>query len=274
MRKNLLLFLACVIFETALTQSLRYPLGAAYTGMNTCSKNFADAFSASVNPALFCRLKDISAGIYGDRRFGLKELAFSSAVIAIPFQHSGIGVNLNYFGSSLYNEAQAGLGYAKDLGKLALGIRFNYHSIRIPIYGSDATFTSEIASIWQLTDQLVVSIQAFNPFGGKFGKNKNEKMASAYKAGIGYEVSANVFFGAEVIKEEDRPAAVIAGLQYIVASRLFMRAGLNTDIPRPYLGFGWKWKNIRLDISGSYHLHLGFTPGFMILFAIQKKKEP
>lgn len=268
-----MLLLACLAFETALAQSLRYPIGAAYTGMNTCSKKFADAFSASVNPAVLCRLKDFSAGLYGERRFGLKELSFSSAIVAIPFQHSGVGVNLNYFGSSLYSETQAGLGYAKDLGKIAVGIRFNYHSIRIPTYGSDAAFTAELASIWQLTDQLVTTIQAVNPFGGKFGKNKNEKIASAYKAGIGYEVSSNVFFGAEIIKEQDRPAAVIAGIQYIIASRLFVRAGMNTDIPRPYLGFGWKWKDIRLDISGSYHLQLGFTPGVMILFRNETKKE-
>ena len=39
-----------------------------------------------------------------------------------------------------------------------------------------------------------------------------------------------------------------------------------------FTGLGVAWKNFRLDVSGSYHPQLGFSPGIMLLTNFGKEK--
>ena len=65
-----------------------------------------------------------------------------------------------------------------------------------------------------LTDKLNAGVHVYNPVGGKLGKESDEKLASAYKLGMGYDASDNFYFSAEIIKEEDKEVNVTGGLQY------------------------------------------------------------
>ena len=124
-----------------------------------------------------------------------------------------------------------------------------------------------------LTDKLNAGIHIYNPVGGKLGKNNEEKLASAYKAGLGYDASDKFFISAEVIKEEDKPVNVIAGLQYHFAKQFFAKAGFISESTTAYLGAGVGWKNLRLDISSSYHPQLGFSPGILLIMNFKGKEE-
>ncbi|WP_315821122.1 hypothetical protein [Paraflavitalea speifideaquila] len=78
---------------------------------------------------------------------------------------------------------------------------------------------------------------------------------------------------ADIIKAEEKPVTVQAGLQYILDNRFFMRAGIATHTTTPWLGIGWCWKNIRADITGSYHPQLGISPGLMLIFMANKERQ-
>ena len=120
--------------------------------------------------------------------------------------------------------------------------------------------------------KLTAGFHVYNPIGGNFGKNTNEKLASIYNAGFGYEASSQVFISAEIIKEENRPVNVNAGLQYIFAKQFFARIGIVTESTSPYVGFGLRWKEFRLDATVSYHPQLGFTPGLLLIYQFEKKE--
>ncbi len=68
----------------------------------------------------------------------------------------------------------------------------------------------------------------YNPIGGKLGKD-GEKLATAYKFGLGYDASENFFVSSEIIKEEDKPINVIGGFQYRFAQQFFVRAGFTSE---------------------------------------------
>ena len=132
-------------------------------------------------------------------------------------------------------------------------------------YESDNTVSIEIGALVHLTDKLNAGLHVYNPVGGKFSKT-DEKLTSAYKFGLGYDVSEKFFVSAELVKEEDFPVNMNAGFQYQFAKQFFARGGISSANSIGYAGLGLAWNNLRLDISGSYHPQLGMSPGLLLIY--------
>lgn len=273
MRKIYLFFLL-ILFSTSLhAQSLRRPLAAPYIGLGAYSINHADAFSFTANQAALSQLKSPAIGVYGERRFLLAETNMYSVVGVLPTKQGNFGLQADYFGFKNYNESQLGIAYARPLGsKLDIGIKFNYYSYRIPGYENSSAVNFEIGAIAHLTNQFHVGIHLYNPVGGTLSKTNNEKLGSIYKFGVGYEPSDNFLLSAEIVKQEDLPVNVNAGVQYNFAKQFFARAGIASENESPYAGAGISWNNIRLDLSASYHPQLGFSPGLMVIVNFKSKE--
>jgi hypothetical protein len=194
------------------------------------------------------------------------------AAVHYGLENSGIGLQAHYAGFSAYNESMACLSYGRNLGKISLGLQFNYHKISISGYGSDATYSADIAVIWQLTDKLRAGIQVINPVPVFFGPGKSEQYSSMYKLGMGFEFSEKCFLAGEIIKETEKTVNVVMAMQYQFSGKIYLKTGVNTDIGKPFAGVGWMVTDFRLDITGSYHPDLGFTPAMMLIFKSKKRK--
>ena len=267
MRKDLLLTLASITLlnHGGFSQSLRQPISAVYLGLGAYSTQHTDVFSFGNNQAALAKIKDGAAGVYGERRFLLQATSMYSAAVAIPSKLGNFGVNLKYAGYKSFNESQVGLAYARSLGsKVDIGIQFNYYGYRVPSYSNANTVNFEIGAMVHLTDQLNMGIHVYNPVGGKFSKT-DEKLAAAYKMGLGYDASEQFFVSAEVVKEEDYPVNVNAGVQYRFMKQFFARVGMSSASSLGYAGVGIGWKHLRLDITGSYHPQLGLSPGLLLI---------
>lgn len=252
-------------------QSLRYPQAAPYIGQGAYSFHFVDVFSCMANQAVLARLPQAGGGVYAEKRFLQEKLNSYNAIVALPTRLGGWGISAQYLGSGEYNESQVGLGYGKKLGRVDLGVQFNYAMMRAAGYGSDGTMIVEIGTLWHITDQVHIGMHVFNPSGGRYGKLEQEKMAWVYKVGGGYEASEKLLVSADIIKEENKAVNVQVGIHYALDHRFFMRAGIATSTTTPWLGAGWAWKNIRADITGSYHPQLGITPGLLLIFTTTKE---
>ncbi len=262
----------CLLSWPVIAQSLRYPQGAPYTGLGAYSYQFIDAFSTMANQAALARLPAAGGGVYAEKRFLQEKLNSYSAIVALPAGTGGWSLSAHYLGSGEYNESQIGIGYGKKLGRVDLGVQINYAMMQAAGYGTDGTVIVEIGTIWHITGKAHAGIHIYNPSGGKYGKQETEKMAWQYKAGGGYEVSENVLVSADIIKQEDKAVNVQVGMQYTVHNRLLLRAGIATAATTPWLGAGWTWKNVRVDITGTYHPQLGVTPGLLLLFSAKQAK--
>lgn len=270
--KTGLLYTCCLLSWPAAAQSLHYPRGASYTGQGTYSYQFIDAFSGMANQAALARLPAASGGIYAEQRFLQDKLNNYSAIIALPSGMGGWSVSAHYLGTSEFNESQVGIGYGKKLGRVDLGIQINYAMMRAAGYGSDGAVVVEAGTIWHITDKVHAGVHLYNPSGGKYSKQETAKIAWQYKVGGGYEVSESVLVSADIIKQEDKAVDVQAGIQYTLRNRFLLRAGIATAATTPWLGAGWSWQQIRVDITGSYHPQLGLTPGLLLLFSAQQAK--
>lgn len=256
------------------SQTLRRPVAAPYIGLGAYSFNHVDAFSFISNQASLAQIKNAAAGVYGERKFMLNELANYNAAIALPTHSGNFGLKAAYSGFSEYNETQIGLAYARKLGsKIDIGVQFNYNGIRVAGYGSASAISFEAGTIFHLSEKLHTGFHVNNPVGGKFGKDQQEKLPSVYTVGLGYDASEKFFFSAEVIKEEDQPVNVNAGLQYKFIPQLLARAGVSSSTSSVWLGLGLSFKSFRLDVTTSYHPQLGLSPGLLLLFNFNKKEN-
>ena len=276
MRNKLICLYLIIIVAgiSANSQQLRRPIAAAYTGLGAYSINHTDVFSFTANQASLAQLKNAAIAVYGERRFLLSELNNYTAAIGLPTQSGNFGVKAGYYGFSEYNETQLGLAYGRKLGnKIDIGVQFNYNGIRIAGYGNDAAISFELGTVLHLTDKLHAGIHVNNPVGGKFGKDQQEKISSVYTVGFGYEASDKFFVSTEIVKEEDQPVNVNAGMQYKFLKQLLARIGMSTATSTGWMGIGLSWKMFRVDVTAAYHPQLGVTPGIMLIFSANDKKN-
>ena len=257
---------------SANSQHLRRPIAVAYTGLGAYSINHGDVFSFTTNQASLAQLKNAAAAVYGEKRFLLSELNNYSAVIGLPTQSGNFGLKAGYHGFSDYNETQLGLAYGRKLGdKVDLGGQFNYNGIRIAGYGNDAAISFELGTVLHLSDKLHAGFHLNNPVGGKFGKDQQEKLSSVYTVGIGYEASDKFFVSTEIVKEEDQPVNVNAGMQYKFLAQVLVRIGMFTATSTGWMGVGLSLKLLRVDVTAAYHPQLGITPGLLLLVPLSSK---
>lgn len=275
MKTRILLFALFIIsFNQLWAQSLRSSLAQPYISLSAYSVQQNDALSFTGNQAALATTKYAGIGVFGEQRFMLKETSAYTLAAAVPTRLGNFGIQINYAGFKNFRENKIGLAYARKLGKLVdVGVQFNYYGYSIPSYGKASAINFEIGAMFHLTDKLNAGIHVYNPVGGRLGKNSEEKIASAYKIGLGYDASDKFFISSEIIKEEDKAVTIIAGLQYQFAKQFFAKAGFVSESASFYAGAGVGWKNLRLDISSSYHPQLGFSPGILLIMHFKSKAE-
>lgn len=274
LRKIFVLYIILQSHFNAGAQAVRYSISMPYLSIGAYSTKQIDPFSFTNNQAALAQVKGASIGAYAERRFLLSENSVYGFAAAIPSKMGNFGLQVNYGGFKNFNENKAGLAYARSLGKLLdLGVQFNYYGYRIPQYGDATTVNFEIGAIMHFSDKFNGGIHAYNPVGGTLDKTMNEKLASAYKLGLGYDASQNFYVSAELVKEEDRDLNVVAGVQYQFMKQFFARAGFMSETGSAFGGLGIGFKGLRLDISSSYHPQLGFSPGLLLVFNVNGKAQ-
>ncbi|MCC6693836.1 MAG: hypothetical protein IT253_10605, partial [Chitinophagaceae bacterium] len=191
MRTLFLSLLCLILLQQSYAQSLRYSLSMPYVGLGAYSTKQADVFSFTNNQAALAQAKTAGVGIFGERRFMLEETSIYGLALALPTKNLGnFGVMVNYSGFTNFNENKAGIAYARSLGKMVdIGVQFNYYGYRIPSYGNASAINFEAGALVHLTDKLNAGVHVYNPVGGKLGKEGDEKLASSYQLGLGYDAS-------------------------------------------------------------------------------------
>jgi hypothetical protein len=264
------IFSSCLHLEA---QNVKQPLSVGYVAMGANSNKFSDIFSATSNQASLANLKGSAFAVYGEKRFMLDDLNGFTAIVGMPTTSGSFGFQADYFGSSLFNENELGLIYARKISKeIEVGAKFNYHTVKAAGYGSLSAVNFEAGAIFHLTEKLHSGIHVYNPAGRMLGKTASEKLASIYCFGLGYEVSEKLFLSSEIIKQEDMPIGARVGVQYDLHSLIFIRSGISTVNNSSYTSVGINVSFGRIDLNTSYHPQLGFSPGILLLINLKKRE--
>ncbi|MDQ6812697.1 MAG: hypothetical protein M3040_02990, partial [Bacteroidota bacterium] len=247
------LILIIVTFALAFrvtAQVVRQPVAAHNTALGAYSQHFSDVFSATSNPAALAAIPSGAFAVYGERRFLLSELSSYTAIIAVPAGSGAFGFQADYFGSSSFNETALGLLYARRISAaIDVGGSFNYYRVKIPGYGGASSVNFDVAAVFHLTEKLHSGIHVYNPTSSNLGKTGSEKLASIYTFGLGYEASEQLFTAIEIVKHEDQPIVVNAGLQYYPDKRVVIRCGISAGSDNSYAGVGLTVAFGRIDMN-------------------------
>jgi len=271
LRRTLIVCLLCIAFSTVRSQTLLSPVSGIYAKTNSYSSVYNDAFSFTGNQAALASSKTLSLGFYGERRFMLADLSSYNLAFALPSSGGNFGLRANYFGGSSFNQSGLGLAYARSIGKVDVGAQFNYYQLKVEGYGNASAVNFEAGAIFHVSDQFQTGIHIYNPTRSSVGKTGEEKLPVVYSFGLGYDASEKFFIGAEIEKIEDQPVNVNAGLQYSFDKKLFAKAGISSATSTFYLGAGFLWNGLRIDVSASLHPSLGITPGVLLVYNSPEK---
>lgn len=235
----------------------------------------ADVLVARNNPAVHAGLKQAAAGAYAERRFMLEDLNLVNLSAGFNTRSGNFGLHTGYFGFTEQNQMQASLAYGRRLGEVVdIGASFNFHQLsQAGIYGNASAITGTLGILVHLPGNVQAGISAFNPFRASWGKDATERLPSRYSFGMGMDVSEKLFTGIDIIKEENQKVDIQAGFHYSFLPQFFVRAGIATLSTNYFFALGFKLPAFRIDLSGSYHPQLGWSPGILLLANFGKAKE-
>jgi hypothetical protein len=270
LRKNLLFIILLLLFANAKSQLE----SSAYLTLTNLSNQHHDVFSFLSNQAVLAGVKSFSAGFYSEEKFMVKELTIHQLALNFPTHSGNFGLSGCYFGFTDYNESKFGLAYARNLGsQLALGVQFNFQSLKIPGYGNSSAIDFEIGTVIHLTEQLNAGVHLYNPIGGKFGKDRQEKIPPVYSAGLGFEASEKFVATITFDKPGGELLNVTAGFEYKILQQVLLRFGISSASSSCFFGVGYQLKKVILHATSSCDQQLGISPGLSLIYESNKKQE-
>jgi hypothetical protein len=237
------------------------------------SARYSSIFSSLENPASLAGISSPVAGIYSTRYYSLKELSNTVAVAALPFTNAAMGVSVGVNGFEEFRQLTAALTYARRLGSVDLGARFNFCRVAIPGYDKSLAVFADAGWLWRVNAQLTTGMHAWNVTNGRFVDASNEKIALAVAWGMGYDISANVFLGIKFSKTPGFGVNAQPELQYYAGDKLSFGIGLQSATSQYWMSAGWQLAYLRLGITASYHPQLGMSPGISLSVTRKKKKH-
>ena len=270
-KKVAIFVLGVLFFGKANATDFNSPLGARSSALGGASLGLADVWSTANNQAALGFVESLSAGIYYENRFLLKETSLKGGAFVLPVKAGAFGLNVSSFGYSLYNENQIGLSYGQRLGeKIGVGVQLNYLSTRLGgEYGQRNAIAGAVGVLAKVNKELSIGAHVFNPTKTKLASYNDERIPTIMKLGLNYTFSEKVFLALETEKDMDFSPVVKAGLEYHVVEVLYLRGGISTNPTKSSFGFGLQLSSFKLDVASSFHQTLGLTPHISLIYRKQ-----
>ena len=271
------LFLCCLlIFSTFIVKGQTQNHGAVSNAMGGVFTTSTDFWSSISNQAGLAFAEQPTVGIGYDNEFLIKELATKYAGFMMPVNKSGaLGLNVSQFGFQLLSQTKIGLAYGMKFSEnFSAGVQLDYFHLKLgDVYGSTGAFTFETGAMYKLNTKWILGAHLFNPVMAKLADYNDERMTTIISAGVSYLVSDQVQFAAEVEKTIENKPSVKLGIDYDIRKFLNLRIGAATKPTRLSFGFGLNFGNFQLDLAGSYHERLGFSPSTGIVYKFSNSEK-
>jgi hypothetical protein len=270
MRLHKLLFaaLALTLFKPAVAGQDPLPVGARSAGLGHASITLSDVWCLHHNQAGLGNLNRFSAGVYYESRFMMPEMGLNAAAMAMPLGKGALGFSFRSFGYKAYQDAKLGLAYGRKFGdNLNIGMQLNYQRIAFAdFYGQRSTFTAEVGAMYTFGSRLTLGAHVYNPGQAKLAEYDNERVPALIRFGGQYRFSKQVMMVAEVEGALYANPTLKTGIEYAPVPALMLRAGLSSTPREGHFGFSVLLKKLQIDVAGSFHPVLGFTPKMGLTF--------
>ncbi len=266
---------ACAVLlnNTVIAQPVHAATATAYLTAGASSPHYRNAFSFLSNPACLAAGHEFQAGLLIERKWLLKELNVYVLSAAFELAKGGLGVCLQQSGEADYHERSLKLGYGKSLGRIELGVSFNYLQTTAANYPVTGFGSAGLGLQLHLSDKFITGLYIDMNVLGKAGKEIPETGASQFQMAFGYEMRDDLFLAVQIVKLKGSGLNVIGSLEYRYGDHFFFSIGLNSLEGLPYFKSGFRKNNLSIQLYAVYETVLGFTPGLMVLWEHQPKTK-
>jgi hypothetical protein len=260
----LMLFVPSVVFcgfEQSHAGARAKGLGGAYVGVSR------DVWAVFYNPAGLSNLQSTQAGIYySPQPFGIPELAFGAAAVAVPTDLGSFGVSFQRYGFELYREVTGTLSYANRIFDIGVGGNVHYRSLSIQNYGSAGTLTLDLAAFVAVVQDIDWGIMVKNLTASTIGTS-NEQLPQVFSTGFSYRPVDKLVLALDYEKETKFDVSFHFGAEYQVVEAVYARLGFS-DVPSQFAGgFGLHYAKLTFDYVMTTHQELGLTHQFSIHYS-------
>jgi hypothetical protein len=250
------------------------PAGARSAALGNSGVTFTDIWSIFHNQAGIAHLEGFAAGAFFENRFLISDFAYSGFGVANPLGKGSLGLTFTNMGFSVYQENNLGLAYGLMLNeKLSVGVRLNYHSVRINTdgYGQRSVLTGDIGFRLQVSEKVNLAAHLANPTRSELDEFDDERIPTVLRFGAGYDISDEVMVTGEFEKDIDQKFLFRGGIEYQPAEILFIRVGASNEPNLFAFGLGLNFGDFVFDIASTYHSNLGYSPQVSLTYAPRKK---
>lgn len=264
-RLSTVLFVCFIsLFSYAIIPPPNNAVSVSLGGASSCYRN---AFAIENNVAVLA-FSDNQLALNGNNRFGLGD--YSSLALAGNVNTKLAAIGLSYqiapFGN--LTTQKTGIGIAKKLGEnISAGIALNYHTLNSTdaYYQSTNYLTVSAGIYYKINDKLNTGFQFTNPNRSRITSSPEEHSIALYRLGFEYAVTSDLALYTDFLQATEEPLDLNAGIE-IKKEKYAIRGGFGLN-QLVAIGFGWQTNTLHIDIAGSFHNQLGFSPSLNIGYA-------
>ena len=253
----------------AFSQGINGVLGAESGMLGGCNVLLSNVFSVVNNPAAVSDLKKWQAGVFGEKRFGQKELGTSNFTIAVTNKWVDFGAAVNLYGFDKFNQQRFVLSAAKKLAPtFSLGVQINYLNTSIGEYGNSGALVLGAGVYYQPVSKMRVAFMLFNPNQQQLGNKVSDKVPTYARFGLSYRVNEKVDVLAEAEQALEQKITFRSGIKYRVNKRITFAVGASSQPVLLTFGSSIQANNLAIDFAAQVHQILGVIPQFSLRLPI------
>jgi hypothetical protein len=273
MKKELLIGFSLLFFLNGPAQIYHGLISPGYNASGGYSIQFADAFSFTANPSSLGNANHLLIGVLAENKWMLEGLNNYTFAASFPLSASGVGIVLQQSGDEDFKEQGLELAYGKNLGKLDIGIDFNYLRDLAASYGPVQFLFSGIGFRYRVNEKFISGWELGLPVSGKAGKTNPERAPQYFRMGFGYAVDDGLFLSLQMSKQSGIPLELCGYVEYRFEDHFIFSAGINSSPGSFYFKSGWKKNRLCIQLSLMYEPVLGISPGLVLLWETKNKSE-
>jgi len=267
-------FFTCFCFGNIFAGGEGFVLGSRSVGSGQIGILYSDIWSVHNNIGAIGWLKQGGLGVAFDNRYNLQalnQISFSAATVSEKYGTLGFGASR--FGSDLFNQSKASLGWAKAFGIASIGIQGQWAQTAATEFPTRHYFLLNFGGLARLTSKLHFAASISNITQTKASEFQEERIPTIVRAGIAFLPNAKVKLLSEVQKDLDLKSIVKIGLEYEFVKKVWIRTGFSSQIEQVSGGLGIQWRNFQFDYAIANHPQLGWTNSIGINFLIGKQVD-
>jgi len=233
------------------------------TSLNNSNVADPGVKALSLNPAALVQVSKLYISVGAQQSFLISDINQGNFDFAYRIKKNhALGLQLYYNGTKTFNEMKASLGYALQLAdQTSLGLRLHGIVVTSPENKKELSATFSLGAQTQLSPQFGVGLVTFNPVGF-FRSNESNDLTHSIQFGVGYFPAEYLRLYLSGILDDGHPLSVAGGIAYNINQKVFLYLSARANPGIIGLGIGIPLgKGSSIDLSGTQHLQLGFSPG-------------